>query len=76
MPEHPTHHKPLTKRLNAGLSEPAYAALRDLAAVTGLGNNYVLTVILENADTAIDRPALLRAAEALKRAHRKPGKRP
>ena len=67
----PRHHKPLEKRFAARLSEEAYAILRDLAAATGLGNNYVLTVLLEDAATTIDRDAFLRAAEAMKRRHTK-----
>ncbi len=67
----PRHHKPLPKRFAARLSEEAYATLRDLAAATGLGNNYVLTVLLEDAATTIDREAFLAAAEAMKRRHAK-----
>ncbi len=67
----PRHHKPLPKRFAARLSEEAYAALRDLAQATGLGNNYVLTVLLEEGATTIDRDAVLRAAEAMKRRHAK-----
>ena len=67
----PRHHKPLPKRFAARLSEEAYATLRDLAGATGLGNNYVLTVLLEDAATTIDRDAFLRAAEAMKRRHAK-----
>ena len=67
----PGHHKPLPKRFAARLSEEAYAALRDLAEATGLGNNYVLTVLLEDAATTIDRDAFLRAAEAMKQRHAK-----
>ena len=39
---------PLPKRFNAALSEDAYARLRGLSAEYGLGNNYLLTVLLEN----------------------------
>ncbi len=67
----PRHHKPLPKRFAARLSEEAYATLRDLAEATGLGNNYVLTVLLEDAATTIDRAAFLSAAEAMKRRHAK-----
>lgn len=67
----PRHHKPLPRRFAARLSDEAYATLRDLAAATGLGNNYVLTVLLEDAAATIDRDALLAAAEAMKRRHGK-----
>jgi len=41
---------PLPKRFNAAMSEVAYARLRALNAQHGLGNNYLLTVLLENLD--------------------------
>ena len=67
----PRHHKPLPKRFAARLSEDAYASLRDMAEASGLGNNYVLTVLLEEAATTIDREAFLEAATAMKRRHAK-----
>ena len=39
---------PLPKRFNAALSEKAYENLRILNSQYGLGNNYLLTVLLEN----------------------------
>ena len=42
-----------------------------MAEASGLGNNYVLTVLLEDAATTIDRDAFLRAAEAMKQRHSK-----
>lgn len=45
---------PLPKRFSAAMSEAAYARLRALNGEYGLGNNYLLTVLLENID-AIDR---------------------
>lgn len=42
---------PLPKRFNAAMTEEAYARLRALNADYGLGNNYLLTVLLENLDT-------------------------
>ena len=45
---------PLPKRFNAALSEAAYARLRAINADTGLGNNYCLTVLLENLDEVAD----------------------
>ena len=41
---------PLSKRFNCALSEAAYKRLREINAQTGLGNNYCLTVLLENLD--------------------------
>ena len=41
---------PLPKRFNAALSEDAYAKLRALNAEFGFGNNYCLTILLENLD--------------------------
>ena len=41
---------PLPKRFNAAMSEAAYSRLRALNAEYGLGNNYLLTVLLENLD--------------------------
>ena len=43
----PRHHKPLPKRFNVALTDAAYANLRALAGESCLGNNYVLTVLLE-----------------------------
>ena len=39
---------PLPKRLSAAMSEKAYANLRGLNAKYGYGNNYLLTILLEN----------------------------
>ena len=39
---------PLPKRFNAALSEKAYGQLRALNAKYHYGNNYLLTIILEN----------------------------
>ena len=52
---------PLPKRFSAALSEKAYARLRGLNANYGLGNNYILTVLLEKLDD-IAKPARLRQA--------------
>ena len=49
---------PLPKRFNAALSEDAYARLRALNARWGLGNNYLLVVLLENLDRFADEEAL------------------
>ncbi|MCG8544464.1 MAG: hypothetical protein MJE12_09675 [Alphaproteobacteria bacterium] len=52
---------PLPKRFNVAMSEAAYARLRDLNAQWGLGNNYLLVVLLENLDAVADPAALDRA---------------
>lgn len=67
----PRHHKPLPKRFNVAMTDEAYANLRELADESSLGNNYVLTVLLEDMDRIIDRDAFkLAVAEMLER-HRK-----
>jgi len=52
---------PLPKRFNAALSETAYARLRALNQQYHYGNNYLLTILLENLDTVVDAKALDRA---------------
>jgi hypothetical protein len=52
---------PLPKRLDAALSEQAYANLRAMNARWGLSNNYLLTVLLENVNTVADQEDLDRA---------------
>ena len=52
---------PLPKRFNAALSEDAYARLRALNAKYGLGNNYLLVVLLERLDDFADPASLDRA---------------
>lgn len=49
---------PLPKRFNAALSDKAYARLRTLNGDYGLGNNYLLTVLLENLDEFADADRL------------------
>lgn len=41
---------PLPKRFNAALSEKAYSRLRALNEQYHYGNNYLLTILLENFD--------------------------
>ncbi|MEL6278190.1 MAG: hypothetical protein AAFR28_04820 [Pseudomonadota bacterium] len=57
----PPKRLPLPKRFNAALTDDAYARLRELNAAYGLGNNYLLTVLLERLDQFAD-PAKLDAA--------------
>lgn len=49
---------PLPKRFNAALSEQAYANLRALNEKYRYGNNYLLTILLENFDTISDTAAV------------------
>ena len=49
---------PLPKRFNAALSEAAYAKPRALNGKWGLGNNYLLVVLLENLDRYADQEEL------------------
>ena len=49
---------PLPKRFGAALSDKAYARLRALNGDYGLGNNYLLTVLLENLDEVADADKL------------------
>lgn len=71
MADRPRHHKPLDKRFHARLSTAAYANLRRLADETGLGNNYVLTVLLEDMDRTIDLAAFRQAVADMLARHRK-----
>lgn len=52
---------PLPKRFNLALSEKAYARLRDLNEQYHYGNNYLLTILLENLDEVVNQAALKQA---------------
>lgn len=49
---------PLPKRFSAALTETAYDRLRALNARHGLGNNYLLVVLLERLDDVVDQEKL------------------
>lgn len=49
---------PLPKRFNAAMTEKAYRQLRELNADYGYGNNYLLTVLLENFDQLVKKREL------------------
>ncbi|WP_455210810.1 hypothetical protein [Kaarinaea lacus] len=49
---------PLPKRFNVALSEKAYNRLRVLNAKYGYGNNYLLTILLENLDDISNESSL------------------
>lgn len=65
---------PLPKRFNAALSEAAYTRLRDLNDTYGLGNNYLLTVLLEHLDEFSDSDALDRVYRDFIAEYGAPGK--
>lgn len=50
----PAKRLPLPKRFSAAITDQAYARLRALNADYGLGNNYLLTVLLERLDDIAD----------------------
>lgn len=49
---------PLPKRFNVAMSDKAYAVLRELNSRYGYGNNYLLTVLLENLDSIARKGAI------------------
>ena len=49
---------PLPKRFSAALSEKAYDNLRALNARYHYGNNYLLTILLENLDSITNADAV------------------
>lgn len=56
-----TKRLPLPKRFNVALTEEAYGRLRALNERYGLGNNYLLTVLLERLDSLADETKLANA---------------
>ena len=59
-----TKRYPLPKRFNAALSEKAYEQLRALNERYHYGNNYLLTIILENFETIANAKAVEKAFAA------------
>jgi hypothetical protein len=51
----PAKRYPLPKRLSIALSEKAYANLRELNQRYHFGNNYLLTILLENIESIADK---------------------
>jgi hypothetical protein len=49
---------PLPKRFNAAVSEKAYENLRGLNKKYNYGNNYLLTILLENIDVITNSEAV------------------
>ena len=56
----PAKRYPLPKRFSAALSERAYGKLRELNDQYHYGNNYLLTIVLENFDTITKKDAVNR----------------
>ena len=54
----PAKRYPLPKRFSAALSEDAYSKLRQLNDQYHYGNNYLLTILLENFDAIVDPDAV------------------
>ena len=54
----PAKRYPLPKRFNIALSEKAYENLRGLNEKYHYGNNYLLTILLENLEEVTDATAL------------------
>ncbi len=54
----PAKRYPLPKRFSVALSENAYATLRQLNERYSFGNNYLLTILLENIDSIADQAAM------------------
>ncbi len=63
----PAKRYPLPKRFNAAMSEDAYQQLRVLNQKYGYGNNYLLTVVLENFEQITDSEAVDRVFSAFAR---------
>ncbi len=55
---------PLPKRFSAALTEKAYARLRSLNEDWHYGNNYLLTILLENFDEIVDEKKFRKVMEA------------
>lgn len=54
----PAKRYPIPKRFSAAMSEDAYARLRKLHQKYHDGNNYLLTILLENFDEFVDEKKL------------------
>lgn len=63
---------PLPVRRSMNLTEAAYARLRTLNAEHGLGNNYLLVVLLERLDDYSDAERLAAAFAEFKREYGAP----
>ncbi len=57
----PAKRYPIPKRFSVALSEQAYANLRRLNQRYHFGNNYLLSILLENIDSIADEESLDKA---------------
>ena len=67
-------HLSLTVRRSMNLTEPAYERLRALNEEYGLGNNYLLTVLLERLDEYADADKLAAVFEEFIKKYGAPAK--
>ena len=68
----PAKRLPLPKRFNVALTEQAYENLRKLNERYRFGNNYLLTVLLENLQEVVDVDALENAFSAFAKEYGQP----
>lgn len=68
----PTKRYPLPRRFNAALSEKAYKNLRELNKKYHYGNNYLLTILLENLGEITDRKAMDKVFEEFRKEYGAP----
>jgi hypothetical protein len=68
----PAKRLPLPKRFNVALTEKAYENLRSLNERYHFGNNYLLTVLLENLQEVVDADALENAFSAFAEEYGRP----
>ncbi len=71
----PAKRFPLPKRFNAALSEKAYENLRSLNDKYHYGNNYLLTILLENLDKITNSEELEKAFAEFKEEFGAPSQR-
>lgn len=68
----PAKRYPLPKRFSAALSDDAYRQLRTLNERYGYGNNYLLTIVLENFEEITDPESVDRVFSEFAREYGKP----
>ncbi|MGK7294585.1 MAG: hypothetical protein ACNS61_02005 [Candidatus Wenzhouxiangella sp. M2_3B_020] len=72
----PAKRLPLPKRFNVAMTELAYENLRALNERFAYGNNYLLTVLLENLESIADPDALERAFDEFAAEYGRPAAEP
>ena len=65
---------PLPKRFSVAVSEKAYKNLRDLNETYHYGNNYILTLLLENLDSIANSESLEKVFADFKKAYGAPAR--